>query len=305
MSQHHSFDIKIASIYGIDCAIIIHHFLHWIGVNQRKGKNFHEGRTWSFQTIDDIVAHFPYFTKDQVVNIIEKLCTGKCRNSKNKEFEPILMKGNFEKNKFDRTTWYAFIKDPEIIEQKKDSNNFTDNVVLQNGECDTTKSDNVVLQNVIYTDPKQDAKTNIVCSPPLVGDGVSNKFSKIHADGYEVKCSLQEVFQYAISEQKNWKTEDIISAWKILEEFKGPIRCYLHYIDGTIKNMKRAQKSELAIKNKGKKWMTPQEANEKKIDKKIAPPSIEHGLPPHIMSKTERLTKDKPTFWEKNLEGLD
>lgn len=298
MSQHHSFDIKIATVYGIDCAIIIHHFLHWIGVNQRKGKNFHEGRTWSFQTIDDIVAHFPYFTKDQVVNIIEKLCTGKCRNSKNKEFEPILMKGNFEKNKFDRTTWYAFIKDPEIIEQKKDSNNFTDNVVLQNGECDTTKSENVVLQNVIYTDPKQDAKTDCLFTPP-VGGGVLNKFSKIHFDGHEVKCSLQEVFQYAISEKKNWKTEEIISSWKILEEYNGAIRCYLHFIDGTIENIKKKEKSELAIKNKGKKWMSTEES--KNIQEKvvISYPTQQEGLPSHIPSKKEKSTECSPSYWER------
>lgn len=108
-SLHHSFDINLAEIYGIKEAIIIHHFQHWIAVNKRLNRNFHEGRTWSYQTFEQIAAHFPYFTKEEVREILYKLCTGKSRKSKKeKYFEPVLKKGNFNKTKFDRTTWYAF-----------------------------------------------------------------------------------------------------------------------------------------------------------------------------------------------------
>ncbi len=108
-SIHHSFDIDLATIYGINAAIIIHHFQHWIRLNQKLKRNFHEGRTWSYQTLDEIAAHFPYFSKDEVFEIIELLCTGKGRRSKKeKGFDPVLLKGNFNKVKFDRTTWYSF-----------------------------------------------------------------------------------------------------------------------------------------------------------------------------------------------------
>src|ERR1700733_13997527 len=116
-SMHHSFDIEDATKYGVQEAILIHHFRHWIMVNQRLQKNLHEGRTWTYQTIDEIAAHFPYFTKSQVFDLIEKLCTGKTRKSKKSEpsFSPVLMKGNFNTTPYDRTTWYAFIDEGNCI----------------------------------------------------------------------------------------------------------------------------------------------------------------------------------------------
>jgi len=109
-SVHHSFDINLAMIYGMTEAILIHHFQHWIGVNKRLQRNSHEGRTWSYQTIDEICAHFPYLSKEDVRGALERLCNGKSRRQKSAEpdFEPVLIKGNFNKTPFDRTVWYAF-----------------------------------------------------------------------------------------------------------------------------------------------------------------------------------------------------
>ena len=109
-SCFHSFDIKLAEKYGVNEAIIIHHFCHWIRINTKLDRNFHEGRYWTYQTIDEIAANFPYMTKDGVRNILEKLCDGKSRFSKKDglEFEPVLIAGNFNKTNYDKTIWYAF-----------------------------------------------------------------------------------------------------------------------------------------------------------------------------------------------------
>lgn len=116
-SLSHSFDIAIAAKYGIEEAILIHHFQHWIGINQRLRRHFYEERTWTYQTFDEIAAHFPYLNKSKVFDIIEKLCTGKHRKSKKDEldFEPVLIKGSFNKCKYDKTTWYAFVNEPTSI----------------------------------------------------------------------------------------------------------------------------------------------------------------------------------------------
>lgn len=109
-SEHHSFDIEIASSYGIECAILIHHFAHWIKINAKLKRNFHEGRYWTYQTLDEITAHFPYWTRSQVQNYIEMLCTGRSRFStkESPKFNPILLKGNFNATPYDRTIWYSF-----------------------------------------------------------------------------------------------------------------------------------------------------------------------------------------------------
>ncbi len=116
-SLHHSFDLSLASTYSIEEAILIHHFQHWIRVNRGLNRNFHDGRYWTYQSLDEIAQHFPYWSKNQVVNIIEKLCRGYQRESKNKKakHEPILMKGNYNATRYDRTVWYAFIDEEKFL----------------------------------------------------------------------------------------------------------------------------------------------------------------------------------------------
>lgn len=97
-SIHHTFSTQIAEKYkSVDIAILIHHFQYWITHNAKTGRNFHEGRTWSFNSIQDIAAYFPYWSRQQVERLLVKAVELK-----------ILKKGNFNKSRFDRTVWYAF-----------------------------------------------------------------------------------------------------------------------------------------------------------------------------------------------------
>lgn len=116
-SLHHSFDIDLATEYGMSEAVLIHHFQHWIRINKRLKRNSHDGRTWTYQSMNEILAHFPYWSEDDLRGVIERLCTGKGRRSqKNKEdHSPILIKGNFNKTPFDKTTWYAFIDEDRFV----------------------------------------------------------------------------------------------------------------------------------------------------------------------------------------------
>lgn len=116
-SLHHSLDVNVACIYGTDEALLIHHFQHWISVNFRMKRNIHEGNCWTYQTLDEIAAHFPYMTKTRVADLLDRLCTGKSRYSKKEsiDFDPVLKKGNFNKSRYDRTVWYAFCDYPKWI----------------------------------------------------------------------------------------------------------------------------------------------------------------------------------------------
>jgi hypothetical protein len=118
--MHHSFDIDTASQYGIDEAILIHHFQHWIKVNQRKKINFHDGKTWTYQTLEDIAAHFPYWNVDRVRTLLDLLCDGKTRHTKKSkvEGEKVLVRSNHNKKKFDRTVWYAFVDEGRWIKEE-------------------------------------------------------------------------------------------------------------------------------------------------------------------------------------------
>jgi len=111
VSQHHSFDIHLAEEFGIEEAILIHHFQHWIRVNRRLKRNFRENRTWSYQTQKEMQAHFPYLKLETVKYALEQLIEKK-----------VLIRKNFNKNPIDKTWWYAFVDEDKFI----NSNNFYD-----------------------------------------------------------------------------------------------------------------------------------------------------------------------------------
>jgi len=96
-SLNHAFSVEHAVLYGIECAILIHHMQFWIEQNQAMGRNLHEGRTWMYQTQIEIAACYPYWNRDKVQDLLKKLVDLK-----------VLIKGNFNKTNFDRTAWYAF-----------------------------------------------------------------------------------------------------------------------------------------------------------------------------------------------------
>lgn len=99
------FNGDIAEKYGIEEAILIHHFQHWISINKRQDKNFKDGKTWTYQTMDEICATL-FFMKNRfkIIHLINSLIKQK-----------VIVKGNYNKTKFDRTVWYAFVNEEEFI----------------------------------------------------------------------------------------------------------------------------------------------------------------------------------------------
>ena len=97
---HHSFSLALATRYGMEEAILIHHFQHWLGINKRLKRNIFEGRVWTYQTIKEIHANFPYWSIKQVERLLNKLYKIK-----------VLLKGNFNQNRYDRTVWYSLNDD--------------------------------------------------------------------------------------------------------------------------------------------------------------------------------------------------
>ena len=96
-SQHHSFDIGLAAQFGVECAILIHHFQHWIRINRFKENHIFKDRCWMYEKKKDIQAHFPYWSYEEVKYLIDKLVAS-----------GILLKDNYNKNPLNRTNWYAF-----------------------------------------------------------------------------------------------------------------------------------------------------------------------------------------------------
>lgn len=93
----HSFNIEIAQSYGVPAAILYNHFQYWIAKNLTNQKNFHDGRTWTYNTIRAFADQFPYLSVWDIRQALKKLIDG-----------GVLMSGNYNKRKNDRTLWYCF-----------------------------------------------------------------------------------------------------------------------------------------------------------------------------------------------------
>ena len=95
MTEYH-FNAELAQQHGVNGAIFLHAMAFWIAKNQANGRHFHEGRTWTYNTLEALAKLFPFWTRRQVERIVAKL----------KE-DGVLLTGNFSQDKTDRTVWYA------------------------------------------------------------------------------------------------------------------------------------------------------------------------------------------------------
>ena len=92
----HCYDSEVAKIVGIPAAAIFHNIAYWIFHHETNGTNLQQGEHWTYNSAAAFSEQFPELTQDQVRRALEKL-----RDS------GFIKVGNFNKNRFDRTSWYA------------------------------------------------------------------------------------------------------------------------------------------------------------------------------------------------------
>lgn len=93
----YSFDTILAQKYGVNEAIMLNNFIYWIAKNEANGKHFHDGRYWTYNSVSAFEKLFPFWTNKQVRNVLASL-----------ERQGVLLKNNYNEQKYDRTCWYAF-----------------------------------------------------------------------------------------------------------------------------------------------------------------------------------------------------
>jgi hypothetical protein len=96
-AMNHTFNCQVAAQYGMLEAVIIWNFQHWIRLNRDNKRNFHDGRTWSYNSVQALSKQYFYVSADKVRRALDKLVE-----------KGVLVKGNYSERPADRTTWYAF-----------------------------------------------------------------------------------------------------------------------------------------------------------------------------------------------------
>ena len=103
----HTFKVDLASIYGIEEAIVIDKLVGWIDHNEANNQNFHDGRFWTYNSCKGLIKQFPYMKEGKIKRILTGLVEA-----------GLLMKGNYNENQYDRTCWYAFTDEGHALVKK-------------------------------------------------------------------------------------------------------------------------------------------------------------------------------------------
>ena len=135
MIKTHSVDVELAKKVGFDEANILGFVAYWVKNNRDNNRNFYDGRYWTYNSAQALTEQFPYWTRRQISGLLEKL-----------EKLGAIVKGNYNKNKFDRSSWYALTdKFMYLIGAEMDETNTE--IHFTNTEMDETNTEIIIGNN--------------------------------------------------------------------------------------------------------------------------------------------------------------
>jgi len=95
-----------AICFGYREAVIIFHFMFWIDFNRKKKQHYHDDRYWTYSSITTLKSsYFPFWSESQIRRGISSLLDQKA-----------IIKGNYNRFKYDKTTWYALTDEDRLAE---------------------------------------------------------------------------------------------------------------------------------------------------------------------------------------------
>ena len=173
----HSFDVEIAVEHGINAAILYANIAFWVAKNEANERHYHDGRYWTYSSLDAFAKLFPYLTVRQIRTALAKLIDA-----------GLIVTGNYNEQPIDRTLWYALGKvkpeddqpggaaDAAVPDGEKQTDSDDpdtdkkcqmDLTSVSNGFDNDVKSyNNIYNNNIIQTDSKHtDIKHSRAASP--------------------------------------------------------------------------------------------------------------------------------------------
>lgn len=115
--KNHCFNVKVAEKVGLEEAILLNNIAFWCKKNEENKKNFKSGFYWTYNSIKAYQEMFPYMKEYKIRTSLNNLVTA-----------GLIITGNFNHNRFDRTKWYTvtpdgwqyFVKETDKISGKEE-----------------------------------------------------------------------------------------------------------------------------------------------------------------------------------------
>lgn len=139
----HHFDVAIATKYGIVESILLENLFYWVKKNSANERHFYDGKYWTYNSRKAFARLFPYIGEKSIERALNHLVE-----------IGILLKGNNNEDKFDKTSWFAFTEYGELIMSDSVEFTDTDNLSTSTGQFVQSMGQNV-QSNINNTDNKQ------------------------------------------------------------------------------------------------------------------------------------------------------
>ncbi len=131
--MNHSFNIEVATEYGMLEAVLMEHLNFWIEKNRANNVNFYDGHYWTYNSAKALSGLFPYVSKSTIARALHHL-----------EEEGLVLSGNYNKSAYDRTAWYALTEKGLLILNDGDASQCREGA---GPETDSPKIGNSIPQN--------------------------------------------------------------------------------------------------------------------------------------------------------------
>jgi len=194
----HHFDTEDAQRYGIREAIILYNIRHWLDKNKANDKNIIDGRVWTYNSASAFADLFQYMTEPQIRRSLKRLLE-----------DGILIKGEYNKQNYDRTSWYSINESKYIVSSDESVTS-----ISRNRDIHLTKSSHGADEIVtpipdINTDSKQQIKNTDTFSLRQKTDWFIDFWNRKH--GTEVKFTDKKQKQVS-ARLKIFTSQEIIKA---------------------------------------------------------------------------------------------
>ena len=135
-------------MYGLTEAVVLYNLKYWIKKNKAKGTNLHNSTTWTYNSYKKFSKVFPYLSESQIKRALASLVK-----------QGAIVKGNFNKKRYDRTNWYALVDESQ---SPTTGRNFSDEAIHYNGRVERLDGTTSPLSGDDYVPPIPDTKTQML-----------------------------------------------------------------------------------------------------------------------------------------------
>ncbi len=150
--MNHSFNVEVATKYGMLEAVLLENINFWVAKNKANEKNFYDGFYWTYNSITALSKLFPYASMATIFRALHNL-----------EDAGLILAGNYNKDASDKTKWYTLTKKGELLLNgteacQPESNAGSGNNAFQN---ETTLFQNETTLPYINTDINPDVNLTV------------------------------------------------------------------------------------------------------------------------------------------------